>query len=67
MTIGLLAASLATRQAWGTGVLTVFLAALAGASYRRHRTSGAVMYGAGVVFGLAVTVMSATGHVFHGL
>jgi len=43
------------------------LAALAGASYRRHRTSGAVMYGAGVVFGLAVTVMSATGHVFHGL
>jgi hypothetical protein len=67
VTIGLLAASLATRQAAGTGVLTVFLAALATICYLRHKTSGAVMYGAGVVFGTVVTIMSATGHVFHGL
>jgi hypothetical protein len=62
-----LAVQAATGEAITVGVLAVFFALLAWASARRGRTSVAVFYSVATLFAVALTAISAGGHVFHGL
>ncbi|MDQ2724249.1 MAG: hypothetical protein M3Y36_01945 [Actinomycetota bacterium] len=63
-------ATLAAREAWGEGGVTVFFVALGVAAYRRQPRDwrGWIVFcSLFTVFCLALTVLSAMGHVFYGL